>query len=505
MSQRRAVKNVIKRLGRSLSDPLDAITYKTQAPEFMVLTQMLSVLSIASQSLVDIRPRNEIKIPVSLYTLILASSGERKSTVDKFVMKPVRETEKEVTDQAVHAQQKYNADKELWDIKKKALSRELDAAYKKGEEPTALIEAYHIHIASEPTLPIASRILAEDITVAKLKSMLAGKNTSLALMSDEAGTLLSSDLIKDNALFCSLWSGKSIRVDRANANEVHIDDARLTFSMQIQPKIYKEFRIKNGDAMRSSGLDARFLFCEPKSEIGYRFEDVDDKSYVEDSIKLGKFSSRIDALLKEGLEYRTQNKPRHCLELTDGAKKVWADKFNDIEYAMRDGGYLEHYKDFGSKFMEQASRIAAVLHVFKYTDYISKLVDRETMETAIDLAEIYLEQAMMIFRAPETREYVDLANANKLLDWIKDNWKDRMFLKSEIRRSGPHCVRDLNKLEDAIEILIDRGDVFCYKKNRSIYISLSWEKYPRHVRLSEAFTLNGRRVDGLVRYYGRYK
>lgn len=82
--------------------------------------------------------------------------------------------------------------------------------------------------------------------------------------------------------------------------------------------------------------------------------------------------------------------------MTDRAKKLWLDKFNDIEYEQRDGEYLEHYRDFGSKFMEQASRIAAVLHVFEHDDYSSVLVDYDTMKTAIQLAEIYLHQAMII-------------------------------------------------------------------------------------------------------------
>ncbi|MBS4698202.1 hypothetical protein J4G65_22540, partial [Aeromonas allosaccharophila] len=68
------------------------------------------------------------------------------------------------------------------------------------------------------------------------------------------------------------------------------------------------FRDSNGDAMRSSGLDARILLCEPESEIGYRQEDRDDSASLDDKIKLGRFSSRIDALLQEGLEMRAQGK-----------------------------------------------------------------------------------------------------------------------------------------------------------------------------------------------------
>ena len=97
-------------------------------------------------------------------------------------------------------------------------------------------------------------------------------------------------------------------------------------------------------------------------------------------------------------------------------------------------------------------------------------------QKAIELAEIYLHQALIIFRSPEAREFVDETHVNKLLEWIIHNWNNELFLKGDIRRSGPHCVRNLNKLEDAIEVLIARGDIICFKKKQSIYISLSWKK-----------------------------
>ncbi|MGL6353731.1 DUF3987 domain-containing protein [Aeromonas allosaccharophila] len=131
MNQHRAIEAVIERLDQSLWDTLDVVAYKTKAPRFMILTQMLSVMAIASQQLVDISPKSEMKIPASLYTLILAASGERKSTVDKLLMKPVREFEKCLAEQVDAAQQKYQIELELWNMKEKVLRRELGEMYKK--------------------------------------------------------------------------------------------------------------------------------------------------------------------------------------------------------------------------------------------------------------------------------------------------------------------------------------------------------------------------------------
>ncbi|WP_216824574.1 hypothetical protein, partial [Aeromonas caviae] len=59
------------------------------------------------------------------------------------------------------------------------------------------------------------------------------------------------------------------------------------------------------------------------------------------------------------------------------------------------------------------------------------------------------------------------------------------------------------KLEDAIEVLIARGDIICFKKKQSIYISLSWKKYPRLVRRSLVRTRDRIYVSELVEYQGR--
>lgn len=499
MNQHRAINAIINKLDLSLKKPLDAIHNRTKAPGFMILTQMLSVISIASQQLVDISPKREMKIPTSLYILILAASGERKSTVDKLIMKPVREFEELLAVHTENALIDYQIEIELWDMRKKVLKTQLDEMYKKNESNSILIEAWRALSANKPIPPIPTRILAEDITVSKLKSMLAGKNTSLALVSDEAGTLLSSDLMKDNSLFNSLWSGQTIRVDRANKSEAFIEGARLTINIQIQPDIYKAIRVRNGDVMRNSGLDARFLLCKPESEIGYRFEDSGDTLSAEQERYIREFKLRIDTLLKEGFELRQQGRERYCLKLTDKAEVVWNEKFNEIEYAMRRGEYLENYKDFGSKFMEQASRIAAVLHVFRHKDYSDLLVDHETMQTAIELMDIYLQQVLISYLASESREFTDESHADKLLAWIMGSWKNELILRSEVRRSGPHCVRNLDKLKDAIEILNARGDIVCFKNKKSNFISLSWHKYPDLVMRSSLCTRDGISFSDLIR------
>lgn len=503
MNIRREIRSAIENLDEKILAPLDDVSHATKAPEFMILSQMLSVMSIAAQPLVDIRTPVGMQLPVSLYFLILAASGERKSTVDKLLMKSIREYELSLATKTEATYANYVIELELWELKQKALKKCLEKTHHDSTAFNETAEEWRLHQLCKPIQPITRRVLIDDISSAKLKMMLSEKNSSLALTSDEGGTLLSSELIKDHSLFCSLWSGQTIRIDRANNTEILIDGARLTISIQVQPDIYTSFREKSGASFRSSGLDARFLFCEPTSEIGNRFEDesVDSDLPFHGLNALCNFNTRIEALLKEGEACIA----RHCLKMTDNAEILWRQKFNEIEAHMQRGEYLMDYTDFGSKFMEQVSRIAAVLHVFTHTDYKERSVNYKTMDMAIHLTEIYLHQALEIFTKPDKKDLSDQKDADTLLAWIKHNWRNKWILKSDIRRSGPYCMRDLGRLDRAIEILIATGDIYCFRRKQSLLISLSWDRHPSYIRDRYRLEKNCGRIKGLVPYYGKYK
>lgn len=503
MNIRREIRKAIENLDEKIQAPLDDVCRATKAPEFMILSQMLSVMSIAVQPLVDIRTPLGMQLPVSLYFLILAASGERKSTVDKLLMQSIRKYEHSLATKTEAKYANYVIELELWELKQKSLKRSLEKTYHDSAAFNEVSEEWRLHQLCRPIQPITRRVLIDDISGAKLKMMLSEKNSSLALTSDEGGTLLSSELIKDHSLFCSLWSGQTIRIDRANNTEILIDGARLTVSIQVQPDIYTAFRDKSGASSRSSGLDARFLFCEPTSEIGNRFENesADCEVPFQGLNALCNFNTRVDALLREGEDCIA----RHCLKMTDNAEILWLQKCNEIESHMQRGEYLRDYTDFGSKFMEQASRIAAVLHVFTHIDYKENLVNYKTMDMAIHLAEIYLHQALEIFTKPDKKDLSDQKDADTLLAWIKRNWRNKWVLKSDIRRSGPYCMRELGNLDNAIEILIATGDIYCFRRKQSLFISLSWDKHPDYIRDRYRLEKNCGRVKGLVPYYGKYK
>ncbi|EHH9999312.1 DUF3987 domain-containing protein, partial [Escherichia coli] len=65
----------------------------TQAPLGLVAASALGAVSLVCQNLIDVCRLNTLRGPVSLFFLTLAESGERKTAVDKLLMKPLYQQE----------------------------------------------------------------------------------------------------------------------------------------------------------------------------------------------------------------------------------------------------------------------------------------------------------------------------------------------------------------------------------------------------------------------------
>ena len=104
-----------------------------RAPDAVVAMSFLEAMSIAIQGSVDVRlPTGEVR-PVSLDLLTIAKSGERKSTVDRLVMKPIFDFDKEQLKQSKLEMNQYRAELAVWEEKLKVLRAKVRAVIKVRE------------------------------------------------------------------------------------------------------------------------------------------------------------------------------------------------------------------------------------------------------------------------------------------------------------------------------------------------------------------------------------
>ena len=78
----------------SLAPVVDAIAKKTQAPFAIAMQSVLAAASVASQAFADVQTLHG-SVPLSLFIITAANSGERKSSCDKIACGPIREIEEE--------------------------------------------------------------------------------------------------------------------------------------------------------------------------------------------------------------------------------------------------------------------------------------------------------------------------------------------------------------------------------------------------------------------------
>lgn len=64
-----------------------------KAPDPIIAASVLASLSIAGQGLANVRRPNGIETPVSLFIMVIAESGERKSTTDALFTRSIRDFE----------------------------------------------------------------------------------------------------------------------------------------------------------------------------------------------------------------------------------------------------------------------------------------------------------------------------------------------------------------------------------------------------------------------------
>lgn len=118
-------------LQQSLCDLALELHRNTQAPFEMIVSSILGAISVTCQNAVDVRvPVIDSVSPVSLCITVLAKSGERKTTVDRLTMKPLRDFEAKQAELVKPKLIQYQADWTAWNIQRKAILKTIEKALK---------------------------------------------------------------------------------------------------------------------------------------------------------------------------------------------------------------------------------------------------------------------------------------------------------------------------------------------------------------------------------------
>ena len=439
------------------------IHYKTGARAELILIVLLGVMAFSCQDKFDVQIKNG-RTFTSLYLLLLARSGSRKSTVFKALMETIHQMEKELKNIFLEKEKFYELKKISWDTELKELKKQFSKAVRQKVDVAETREALEECQKSGPVAPVRKYLTKNDSTSEGLKKTLALGSPSLMLGSDEAGGVFDSSLFRDISVLNSLWGEGRISDSRASRDSYDVDDVRLTILLLLQPTLFNDFINKQGKKLRNSGFLARLLLID--LEQIPELCDIPDACSWSDEPGLDGFLSILVKHLQDGIERREKNEERICITLSEEAKALWETQNKRIRELMQPGGDLHHYDDFGSRIMEQATRIAAVMQIFITPD--SPIITRDTFLSAAKISEWCITH--LILKVDSTRRP---SEKEKLLFWLEEHVisnKSYDFRRHTIRRDGPNSLRSIERLMSVLKELEKDGKVQLFKEDGVDYV-----------------------------------
>lgn len=437
------------------------IHYKTGAAAELILIVLLGVMAYACQDKFDVQLKNG-RTFTSLYLMLLARSGSRKSTVFKMLMETIYRLEKGLKDDFLVEKTFYERKRASWKAELKKLNKKFNKA-DAADEVEALKALEECH-GREPVEPVRPRLIIHDSTIEGLIKALALGSPSLMLGSDEAGGLFDGNLFRNTPALNSIWGEGRIADSRASRDSYDVDDARLSMLLMMQPSLFDYYLGKQGKIAKDSGWLARLLPID--MEQIPELCNIPDAFSWSDEPELEEFLSILTKHLQDGMRRREKNEERICITLSEESKTLWDTQSQRIRELMKPGEDLHHYDDFGARFMEHASRIAAVMQMFITPDL--PIITKESLVSAFKITEWCLNH--LIVKINSTRNPSD---SEILLFWLEEHVISNQsydFRRHSIRRDGPNCLRNIERLISVLNKLENDGKVQLFKEGGVDYV-----------------------------------
>lgn len=444
-----------------LSDTVHSLMLNVQAPVELIAGAVLSAVSLACQTFIKVQfPDGRLK-PCSLYNIVLAGSGERKSAVYSLVMQPFLDYEKEQIYEYEQALKKYNIQMLIWQNKQNVIMRKM--AKKMEREEDYDMEEYELeeHGLEKPVKPARMKLIYSDTTPEALQYSLYENLSSAGLMSDEASIFFAGRAKNNLGFLNQMWDGSPFDIERRSSESFSVEGS-FTMLLMIQPDLFMQYFMKHGKIAKGSGFLARFLVSSVSSTQGLR----QPVAQINLEALLGEFHSRIKELLVNVKEHVQNNVEPERIRLSQSAQVIL------YEYQLYIEMLIKQYKvealtSFLSKVPENLARLAALFHYFSEEE--GDEVTENTFKNACRVMDYYINQAMVLYTRTLASPEQD---ADYLFQWMSNRvsttGKVTMQInKAEVRRFvGRTHLRDNKRLNGAIKILTEQGRIYVdYIKN----------------------------------------
>lgn len=429
-----------------------------KSPIELVVQSAMSALAGACQARYKVERDSYGIFPVSLFTLTIAESGERKSASDGVFIKPILQFEKQQLEAYSKSKRVYEADHIAWEKKAKSqqgivekLSVD-DTENVEGDDLDTAKEALVKTLEAEPRYPIRERIIFNDITPEALMQFLSIHPIALITSAEAGGVLASAGMRAESATnFVSklnqMWEAQDISDDRVGRDSSDVRDPRVSLGLMVQPAVFDNFVAGDGHLAKSSGFLSRFLFAHPistKGERAYR----EPPQVLEDVVAFCNVLSRI---VNKGADIPPALRQSITLGLSEEAKDFWETYNNSIEKEVGDGGKYEDVSETACKSGQIAIRLGALFEIVSSSGE-PDLVSQESMQCGCMWAYWYLQEALRCFGSSIRPQAIK--DAQVIEQWLIKRQQSTGLLrtkKSLINKDGPSQLRgQRERIESAL-------------------------------------------------------
>jgi hypothetical protein len=440
-------------LGTAIGYACDQI----KAPYPMIILTALSAIATVNQALCDVERPNGGKTSLAFYGLLIAVSGERKSSMINFFYRPIRQA-------GIEAEKEYQAEHALWKRKHQIwkmkrtvfinrlretvqaeLAAELCETDYDDDQIRKVQNLVDAHLIAEPEKPKKTQLLHEDITYPALLQAANENSKYLCVLADEGTRTLDGLVTPGISALNSGWNGVQLITGRKTSESFIVNDPRFSMLISIQPGPFNDYRERKSDQAKESGLWARASVCGPYSTIGYR-----DNSLQTFSKPPEMFEKRLRKLIKKCMKkVKRDSNDRNLIRFDDAAQDLFNAISNEIEFNMRPGGLYENAKDHASKLMENIARIAANLHIINKCDGD---ISWRTLNTAIHICVFFSKEYLNVFDS-RPQHVID---AEILYTWMMQqaqNHNSNVLPKRWVMQHCPSKVRKSKRFWSALEHL----------------------------------------------------
>jgi len=445
----------------------------TKAPVALVASSALASLSLVCQGLVDVRRAEGLIGPVGLFTLVIAESGERKSSSDGYFRKPIDQYERDQHEAGKPVLREYEKAQAAWDARVTGIKDRIRKLSREGKPTDAAERELSECYEQKPVRPRVPRLAYSDVTPEALAYGLATEWPSGGILSAEAGSVLgghamnAESIMRNMAQFNTLWDGNPLRVDRRTSESFVANGVRLTIGLQVQPQTLLAFFEKHGALARGIGFLARFLFSWPESTQGTRFFSHAPHSWP----ALNRMAVRLRQLLDTPVNIDNGALTLHVLSFSDAAQDKWIAIHDAIESELAPAGELIDVRDVASKAADNVARLAALFHVLRSGP--SGLIQPEDVVRAGKIVTWHLQEAKRFFRIampkPATRLAIELDEF--LVRRCRESGKVSIS-GTHALQYGPGALRQRAALDEVLAQLSSHGRVRLRNVNKTLQIDV---------------------------------